>query len=71
MAICGDLMGCNENLPQLAMTFTGLAMENRWPIIEIDGLANLKMVDLSMAMLNNQMVILGEFWMNMDEYSLR
>ena len=27
----------------------------RWPI-EIDGLPNLKMVDLSMAMLNNQMV---------------
>jgi len=27
----------------------------RWPI-EIDGLPNLKMVDLSMVMLNNQMV---------------
>ena len=27
----------------------------RWPF-EIDGLPNLKMVDLSMAMLNNQMV---------------
>ena len=32
-------------------------MENRWPI-EIDGLPINSMVDLSMAMLNNQMVLL-------------
>ena len=32
-------------------------MEKPWPI-EIDGLPFLKMVDLSMAMLNNQMVLI-------------
>ena len=32
----------------------------RWPI-EIDGLPNLNMVDLSMAMLNNQMVTMFRY----------
>ena len=36
---------------------TNIAMVKPWPI-EIDGLPNLKMVDLSMAMSNNQMVTL-------------
>ena len=43
------------------MILPGLVMINslpwyRWPI-EIDGLPNLKMVMVSMAMLNNQMVM--------------
>ena len=37
------------------LVVTNIAMVKPWPI-EIDGLPNLKMVDLSMAMLNNQMV---------------
>ena len=35
---------------------TSIAICYRW-LIEIDGLANNSMVDLSMAMLNNQMII--------------
>ena len=36
-----------------------LPWEIAMALIEIDGLPNLKMVDLSMAMLNNQMVYHG------------
>ena len=39
----------------------------RWPI-EIDGLPNLKMVDLSMAMLNNQMVSFFSHWLVLISY---
>ena len=38
---------------------TNIAMVFRWPI-KVDGLPFLKMVDLSMAMLNNQMVCSGK-----------
>ena len=39
----------------------------RWPI-EIDGLPNLKMVDLSMVMLNNQMVSFFSHWLVLISY---
>ena len=59
------------DLPNLVMTFTGLAMNFSMALIEIDGLpfTENSMVDLSMAMLNYQMATLFNRWKNDDEFS--
>jgi hypothetical protein len=49
-------MGTSICFGDYHLVMTNIAMDKPWPI-EIDGLPFLKMVDLSMAMLNNQMVL--------------